>query len=533
MSYRNGFFQLVDKGNSTYIKVFPAQDGGESVSVDEIKNYLERNRITNYDLSALNGKLNNITTATEYKISDYATWPIHESCLVKIQSDMLIATARFYPPSTKGGQMQKQDIIDELHRCGVVHGIVDESIDLFLQKRMYCVDICIAEATLPVEGKDASIQYFFNLNVSSRPTMNEDGTVDFHHLDNINKVEKDVLLARLTPADHGVIGRDVKGNKIFPKKVKNLILRKTKQTYLSEDELSLYSAVSGHVSLVDGKVFVSDTYEVPADVNTSTGDIEYDGNVVVRGNVRTGYSVKAKGNVIVEGVVEGANIVADGDIILKGGIQGMNRGSLEAKGNIVTKFIENSTVKAGGSIQAEAVLHSTVIAKDDILVGGKRGLVTGGEMKAGAMITLKVAGSTMGTATVIEVGIDPSIMERYHYIEQRITQIAEEKNKLQQVYQLYKQKILQGMKLPLDKVALIKSIPKNMQNLEMESEDLQKEHEDLREDMEGFNNGNIVVENMIYPGTKIVIGNTVYYVRKEEHHCKFIKDQGEVKSVFL
>ena len=72
-----------------------------------------------------------------------------------------------------------------------------------------------------------------------------------------------------------------------------------------------------------------------------------------------------------------------------------------------------------------------------------------------------------------------------------------------------------------------------MQNLEMESEDLQKEREDLREDMEGFNNGNIVVENMIYPGSKIVIGNTVYYVRKEEHHCKFIKDQGEVKSVFL
>jgi len=529
MKNRNGYFQLVHKENGTFIKVFPAQDGGEKVSVEEIKQYLDRNHIQNYNLSDI--RHSNIIT--EYKISDYVTWPVHESCRVVIQPDLMTASARFYPPSTQGSLMTKEDIKEEFNRCGVVHGIAEETIDWFLANRMYCVDICIAEATLPVEGKDAEIEYFFNLDVDSRPTMKQDGTVDFHHLDNINKVEKDVLLARLTPADHGVVGRNVRGNKLYPKKVKNLILRKTKQTYLSEDELNLYSAVSGHVSLVDGKVFVSDTYEVPADVNTSTGDIDYDGNVVIRGNVRTGYSVKAKGNIIVEGVVEGATLIADGDIILKGGIQGMNRGILQAKGNIVTKFIENSTVKSGGSIQAEAVLHSTVIAKDDILVGGKKGLVTGGEMKAGAMISMKVAGSTMGTATAIEVGIDPSILERYHYIEQRMNQINDEKNKLQQVYQLYRQKILQGMKLPLDKIALIKSIPKNMQNLEIENEDLKAEYNNLKEEIEGFHNGCVVVENMVYPGVKIVIANTALYVRKVEHHCKFIKDQGEVKSVFL
>ena len=79
MSYRNGYFQLVNKEDSTYIKVFPAHDGGESVSMDEIKRYLDSNRISNYDLSALNGKLNSLAATTEFKISDYVTWPIHEN----------------------------------------------------------------------------------------------------------------------------------------------------------------------------------------------------------------------------------------------------------------------------------------------------------------------------------------------------------------------------------------------------------------------------------------------------------------------
>ena len=97
----------------------------------------------------------------------------------------------------------------------------------------------------------------------------------------------------------------------------------------------MYSKVDGHVELTDGKVFVSDTFEVLADVDTSTGDINYDGNVHIKGNVRTGFCVRAKGDIIVDGVVEGAELYSDGQIILKRGIQGMNRGLLQAKGNII------------------------------------------------------------------------------------------------------------------------------------------------------------------------------------------------------
>lgn len=42
------------------------------------------------------------------------------------------------------------------------------------------------------------------------------------------------------------------------------------------------------------------------------------------GNVTTGFAIKAEGDIIVNGVVEGATLVSGGNIVLKRGMQGMD-----------------------------------------------------------------------------------------------------------------------------------------------------------------------------------------------------------------
>lgn len=532
MNYKNSYFQIVSKKDGVYLRLYPAKEGGETIQIEELKKYLDNCGIKEYDLKDVKEHLNS-QDVNEVKISERTVWPIQERFEIMHDKKRMIAVIRFYPPSTDGKELRKQDIIDELKRKGIVHGIVEETIELYLKNRIYCTNICVAKATLPIEGKDAVIEYFFNTEVTSKPKLNSDGSVDFHRLDNMSKVQKGELLARLTPADRGTPGTDVMGGKIMPKRVKNKVLKKTQYTVISEDGLELYSAVSGHVTLVEDKVFVSDVYEVAADVDASTGDIDYDGNVLVRGNVRTGYTVHAKGNIIVNGVVEGATLIADGEIILKRGIQGMNRGILQANGNIITKFIENSTVKSGATISTEAILHSKIEAKNEIIVAGKRGLVTGGELKAGSFISLKIAGSTMGTATLLEVGIDPIVSERYHEVEQKITDIRKEQGQLEQAFQLLKKKVQQGAKLPADKIIFIKGIPAKLASYEEEMNQLLDEYLSLKDELDELNRGSIVIQNMVYPGVKLSISNLVYYVRKEEHHIKFYKSDGEIKSSFL
>lgn len=532
MNVKNGYFQIVPKDDGTYLKMFPAVNGGEQIQGDEVKRYLDNCGIKEYRLNEASNYFSS-EDIHEVKISEKTSWPILERVEVLYDKNRRVGVARFYPPSSNGKLLEKHEIMEEIKRKGIVHGMIEENIDQFIANRVYCTNICVAKATLPIEGKDAEVQYFFNTEVTSKPKLNEDGSVDFHHLDNMSKVQEGELLARLTPADKGTPGTDIMGGKISPKRVKAKVLKKTQYTRLSDDGLELYSAVSGHVTLVEDKVFVSDLYEVAADVDASTGDIDYDGNVLVKGNVRTGYTVKAKGNIVVNGVVEGATLMADGEIVLKRGIQGMNRGTLQAKGNIITKFIENSTVKSGGTISTEAILHSNIEAKNEIIVAGKRGLVTGGELKAGSVISLKVAGSTMGTTTVLEVGIDPAISERYREVEKRIEELKKEQNQLEQAFQLLKKKVMQGAKLPADKIVFIKSIPVKLASYEEEMNQLLDEYLALKDELDDMNKGTIVVQNMIYPGSKLIISNIVHYIRTEEHHCKYFKCDGEVKSSFL
>ena len=169
------------------------------------------------------------------------------------------------------------------------------------------------------------------------------------------------------------------GVQIKPRKVKRATLRFGKNVLQSEDRMSISSQVDGCVSLVDDQVFVSDLYEVE-NVDNSTGNIEFEGSVQVNGNVCSGFSVIAQGNVIVKGVVEGAFIRADGDIVITRGMNGMSKGRLEAGGNIIAKFLENSTANASGYVSAESILHSKVMAGSEITVTGRRGNITGGHV---------------------------------------------------------------------------------------------------------------------------------------------------------
>lgn len=426
--------------------------------------------------------------------------------------------------------MSREEIISELVRGGVKYGLVEERLAQLEAEREFCTPIILAKATMPIEGKDAKITYHFNTDPTLKPKMLEDGSVDFHTLDTICHVKAGDLLAELEPAVQGRPGIDVTGKPIRPTKVNNLILRHANRIHLSEDGLKMYSDVSGHVSLVDDKVFVSDTYEVAADVDSSTGDIVCEGNVEVKGNVRTGFKINAKGDVVVHGVVEGAEINAGGQIVLMRGIQGMSRGKLIAQGNIISKFIESAEVVSRyGYVHSEAIMHSQVSAKTDVIVGGKKGFITGGSTRCSQTIEAKTVGSNMGTNTLLEVGVDPTIAEEYRRLEKQVPELEAERESCVQNIVLLAKKLKQGEQLPVDKLLLLKHSQKRVGEIDKQIEEIDKRLEELQDDMEMKENGMIRVSQTAYSGCKITISGAVYYVKTELSHARFVKERGDVK----
>ena len=533
MSGKNAYFHLQIKEDGTYLRLYDSEPGGLSLNYDEISNYLIDKKIYEYDKIALGRGIANIRQILEVKLTSAIIHPQDEYVRVIIDEDKMKAVCRFYPPSNEGNLLTKNDIISAMVKAGVKYGVDEMSIAQFIRDRRYCSDYVLARATLPIQGHDAVITYNFNSDLTMKPKTNEDGSVDFHQLDIISHVNKGDLLATLAPVDYGKPGIDVCGKPIKPNKVINRVLRYGNKISMSEDGLRLYSDVNGHVSLIDGRVFVSDTYEIAADVDSSTGDIDYEGNVVVKGNVITGFSVKAKGDIEVYGVVEGAYIEAGGQIILRRGMQGMNKGILKAYGNIISKFIENAEVIAGGYINTDSIMHSKVSAKGDIIVSGRRGFVTGGVIRSGTLISLKTSGSHMGTNTVLEVGIDPKVLDEFKELEKQIATLKAEREKVNQAIALIRKRLHTGANISYDKLSSLKQVTQTSIQLNTQIAEATQRYDVLKLDVEGNAAGMIKVQDTVYPGTKIIISNVVYYVRDALQHTKFIRDRADIKLVPL
>lgn len=532
---KNGYFQLICSERGTAVKFFKPEEGGVPFTVRELMEYLVTNNVS-YDTVALNKNVQDFEDSEEqeavYQINIDPSMDIRESYHLAVSQDKMMVVARFYPPSQGGGRMTAEEFKNDLALKKIVHGVNGDKINAFFRKPIYCADIIIAKGTPPRHGTDARIEYFFNTDVSARPTLNEDGSVDFFNLNTISHCKEGDVLAQLYPEDRGEYGYSVFGERIRPRDVKRLTLRYGHNINISEDLCVLTAATSGHVSLVEGKVFVSNVYEVE-NVDNSTGNITYDGSVLVNGNVCTNFSVKASGNIEVKGVVEGATLEAGGDVIITRGMNGMAKGVLKADGNVISKFIENSRISAGGYVSTNSILHSEVSAGTEILVGGKKGFITGGRVSAASLIKVKTLGSPMGADTIVEVGTDPRVKVRIQQLQKEMTEFRKEQEQIHPVMAAMKEKMVQGIKLRPEQ---LKTLQEMLQRDKFIAEQMEKDMEEfntLQERLEENSNARVEVSGDVYSGTKICISDVSMVVKSSMSYCRFVKERGDVKMTSL
>lgn len=528
---QNGYFQLVKAPGGFGIRFFSPEEGGEDVDVTEAAGYLERSGVS-YDLVQL--KKYNTERRGEICFLGREECPVvDETYQLEISSDNMEASVRFYPPSETGKRITFDEFFKDLRFRNIVSGVQMTVLqDHFQSKGIYCTSLVVARGKEPRHGTDASIEYYFNTDVRIQPTMYEDGSVDYFHLNVINHCKKGDLLAKVIPEDPGEYGINILGNRIAPRNVKKASLKFSNNIELSPDRLCIYSKVDGHVTLVDDKVFVSDVYEVE-NVDISTGNIEFEGSVQVNGNVASNYEVKAKGNVVINGVVEGAHIISGGNIIIARGMNGMAKGTLKAEGNIVAKFIENASVSAGGYVNTEAILHSQVDAGTEITVSGRRGFITGGHVQAGNRITVKNLGATMGASTIVEVGVNPEMKARFIQLQKEITEIVKAIKGAQPVIAHFTEKRAKGARFTEEQLKYVKEAAKLLEAKKAELEQKNEEMKLVQATLDTQRKAEIVIEGVAYPGTTIIIGDVSMVLQSSYQYCRFEKVAGDVKMVSM
>lgn len=526
----NAYYQIINDEFGTKLKLYPPTDGGRAtVDVQLLMDYLNYNKIP-YQAKDLSPATAAIKEPVVINLSSQRSMPVKEDFRISIADGNMKAVCNFVPPSNDGTRLTKGEILDEIMRKKVVYGIDENVIDAYLESPRYLEDIVVALGQEPRHGTDAWIEYFFNTDLKARPTLNEDGSVDFFNLNIINHCEAGELLARLHPEDRGDDGADVLGNKLKPRSVKHDILRFNKNVQLSEDKLEIFAIESGHVSLVEGRVFVSNLMEVE-NVDTSTGNIEYEGNVQVNGNVSSNFVIKATGNVEVRGVVEGAVIEAGGNITIAKGMNGMSKGVLRAKGNIIAKFLENSSVEANGYVESGSIMHCNVMAGTEVHVNGRKGFISGGHVAATSLIEVKTLGSEMGTDTVVEVGVSPVVKKRHKDLSEQVINDMKVIERAVPILEAARDKYQAGKELSESQIENVRELAEVIKSKRVSLAQAQEELDELDLLLGDEKPAQVVVQKIVYSGTKIIISDVSKIVKESMQYCRFIRFKGDVKMV--
>ena len=229
-----------------------------------------------------------------------------------------------------------------------------------------------------------------------------------------------------------------------------------------------------------------------------------------------------------DGSVEDALLQSGGDIIVQCGIQGMQHGVLEAKGNIITKYIENAKVFAGGYIETGSIIYSEVGAGEDIIVAEHKGFINGGTIRAGGKVEANSIGSAMGSKTTVEVGMAPEKKERYHSLQKSIMEKNKELEKVRPVIEKYKKVMSTGVKLDPKNQMYFNQLLGNLNTLKEQLNVDQTEMDGLQQEMLVGKHAKVSVRRDIYPGTVISISEASCVIKDKRSFCCIERKNGEI-----
>ncbi len=499
------------------------------VSRTKLIDIIESNQIKDVDYSIVNSIFKDTRPHIEVKLSSNSHLSqIDERIDITTSRDKMEAYVTLMPPGINGKRLTATDILNNLESLNIKYGIDKNAVNDIVEDRLYHIKRVVARGTPPIDGKDGYVEYLFDKEATNhKPKVMDDGTVDFHDLNIFIAIHRGQELVKIHPAIEGVEGTNVFGEAVHFKVGKPPAkVPRGKNVRLSDDELTLFSETDGHLELNDGKVSVSPVLEIKSDVGTATGDINFNGAVIVRGGVMSGYSVTATGDVEVYGPVEAATIRSSGDIVLYKGIQGAEKAVISADGNLIVNFAEKASLTCGGNIFANAILHCNVKCYGELRVEGKKGALVGGNVQVGQSITASVIGSHMAAPTNISVGNSPNVVEGLDKLTESLNQALSEFDKIKVVVEGLMKLNDQGKLNDQKKNLLVKAMQEKIR-YRSKITALKEKIDDLNGKLTG-DTGFVNVKKRVFLGVKIAIGHASIYIDEEMDAKVFKNVEGQI-----
>jgi uncharacterized protein (DUF342 family) len=458
-------------------------------------------------------------------------------CSFKIDDDKMAARLTLTPPYG-GAPVAMIQIQLALQEKGVTGGIMLNEIKAAL-KEGYAAERIIAQGLSPVPGADAQFQSLVPEIRERKPQVNEHDIANYRDLGQLIVVKQGELLMRRIPPTEGKKGQDVTGQILMPQPGQDIPFASGLQGagIDPDDNNRLLATITGQPKLVPNGVIVEPTINLSR-VDLSTGNMSFEGTINIKGDVKDGMKICASGDVFVGGTVEAAEIKAGGNVVIKGGVIGHGEHSNDpneapvfsakiiSQGSISAHFAENVCMEAGTDIIIEEFsMHNHLTALNRVLVGksgSKKGRIIGGITSASVLVKAAILGSNAGFITKIRAGFNPYLQAQMDKLKLEIDANEKEQEDLKKI-------IAFVLAHPdKDKNGLLNKALHTREKFETDCVQLHAERSHLLSEMMLAEHVQIIVEEAVYCGTEIQIGNSIWKNNENRGKGVFQIIEGEI-----
>lgn len=400
-------------------------------------------------------------------------------------------------------------VIQFLHEQKVIYGIKRDAITSMIESLPKNGQLVIvAKGINSVAGENGQLAKLIELDAE----VDRSEGWNFREVMKIPTVKENVPLAKVIPPTKGQEGVNVYGKKIKPRPGKPYLIRAGKNVRFNEPDQTFYATVEGQVSFEPRVIHVHNVYEVHETISLKTGNIDFPGTVIIHGDIPAGYTVKARGDIKVFGMVEAATVIAGGSIYIAEGFAGYKTGIIEADVDVQVGYINQGTVKANNNIRVDnSIRHASCTAGNNIICQG--GNIIGGRSKAGTSIQAKDIGNRMNTATCVAIALDSDLIDTWNELQAQKAKMATQIKQLAMIHTK-----TSGETLTAENRILLLKLAHSKQKLEEELVNIEQEEIEHQEKMANQQQGFIRSTGTLFQNVTVSFGK---YERKMDKDVDF------------
>lgn len=430
--------------------------------------------------------------------------------IIHIEPDEMSVLLDLFPPQGSGRPIDLETVENRLLTAGVATGLDRDAILEGLRTAEESGDIvkgvAAARGTPAVDTRPRTYRYPFE----TAPVMGGDNLrIDFRAVTHYFVVHKGDLLAEEVPRVEGSKGVTVTG-------------RELPFTNAADEELacggnvearggSYYSLVDGRVVRGKGPLAVEPALLIEKDVDYSTGNVHFPGDVVVGGGVKDDFIVEADGNLVVRGRVEGARISARKSVEILGGFSGKGRGEIRSAESIRVAYVDNGRILCLKDLAVGSeIVNSYVRCNGKVSCLGKKGAIIGGKVAAHAGIECVTAGSSRASHTVLKAGVDVIAESRLERADELVRKLQDRITYIIQYTHDLEKSVIPAMVerrgvLAKEKALLVKKLNELTVERGKASDAVNAPSADV----------GVKVRNKVYPGVRVVVSGVERDVTEE------------------